>query len=120
MDEFPREVTHRVVGFVDNKFGYVALGTDWTMGTGEGMYLYITHDGGNSWNNIEIPVSNSAIDDKCYNNINYIKKENEAYKISLGYAEDVCQSLIFKSTSISGPWKFIETEKTIYHYGSDI
>ena len=37
-----KSITHRIVGFNNQNFGYVALGTDWTMGTGESKKAYIT------------------------------------------------------------------------------
>lgn len=49
----PREVNRRIVHFLDSNVGYVALGTDWSMGTGSGTVLYWTHDGGASWQEVE-------------------------------------------------------------------
>lgn len=53
--EYPKAITKRVVRFVDQNFGYVTLGTDYSMGTGEEKALFITNDSGNSWEKIELP-----------------------------------------------------------------
>ena len=53
--EYPKTITKRVVRFVDQNFGYVALGTDYSMGTGEEKALFITNDSGNSWEKIGLP-----------------------------------------------------------------
>lgn len=55
-----KQITHRVVGFTSQNFGYVALGTDWTMGSGELKKLYFTYDGGQSWDEIEIPLNGTS------------------------------------------------------------
>lgn len=55
-----KQITHRVVGFTSQNFGYVALGTDWTMGSGELKKLYFTYDGGKSWNEVEIPLNGTS------------------------------------------------------------
>lgn len=52
----PRTVTRRCVRFLDDKHGYAAIGTDWSMGTGEALYLYWTHDGGKTWTEYPLPT----------------------------------------------------------------
>lgn len=48
-DDMPRLCTRRIVRFLDSRNGYAGLGTDWTMGTGGAVYVYWTHDGGETW-----------------------------------------------------------------------
>ena len=55
-----KEITTRVVGFSNQNFGYVALGTDWTMGSGEFKKAYITINGGKTWDNIELPEETTS------------------------------------------------------------
>lgn len=50
-----KPITHRIVGFNDQNFGYVALGTDWTMGSGELKIAYLTKNSGKSWEKITMP-----------------------------------------------------------------
>lgn len=50
-----KPITHRIVGFKDQNFGYVALGTDWTMGSGELKSAYYTKNGGKSWKKMKLP-----------------------------------------------------------------
>ena len=52
----PRTVTRRCVRFLDDKHGYAAIGTDWSMGTGEALYLYWTHHGGKTWTEYPLPT----------------------------------------------------------------
>lgn len=54
-EDYMREITHRVVGFVTPDFGYAALGTDWSMGAGESKAAYITTDGGRTWTEQALP-----------------------------------------------------------------
>lgn len=55
-----KEVTKRVVGFASQTFGYAALGTDWTMGSGEFKKLYVTYDGGKNWTELELPMNGTS------------------------------------------------------------
>ncbi len=50
-----KDITHRIVGFNDQNFGYVALGTDWTMGSGEFKKAYLTKNSGKDWESIDLP-----------------------------------------------------------------
>lgn len=54
-EEYLREITHRVVGFVTPDFGYAALGTDWSMGAGESKAVWFTEDGGQTWTEKALP-----------------------------------------------------------------
>lgn len=54
-----KNITHRIVGFTDQNFGYVALGTDWTMGSGEYKKAYITKNGGVDWTDLELPENHT-------------------------------------------------------------
>jgi hypothetical protein len=58
--EFGRSVTKRAVGFVTPQFGYVALGTDWSMGGGENKRCYFTFDGGESWTDKALPLAGTS------------------------------------------------------------
>lgn len=67
-EEFPREVNRRIIGFTSNIDGYAALGTDWSMGTGEGKYCYFTNDGGMTWDKKELPSNGTSntLADMCF------------------------------------------------------
>lgn len=54
-----KDIPHRVVGFTNQNFGYVALGSDWTMGSGEFKKAYLTTNSGNDWESIELPENGS-------------------------------------------------------------
>lgn len=51
--------TRRVVGFTENGIGYIGLGTDWSMGTGEMKKLYISKNDGVDWEEIPVPENGS-------------------------------------------------------------
>ena len=55
-----KDITHRIVGFNDQNFGYVALGSDWTMGSGEIKKAYITTNSGKSWESIDLPENSTS------------------------------------------------------------
>lgn len=55
-----KPITHRIVGFNDQNFGYVALGSDWTMGSGELKKAYITTNSGKDWEGMELPENCSS------------------------------------------------------------
>ena len=50
-----KNITHRIVGFTNQNFGYVALGTDWTMGSGEIKKAFLTTNSGKDWESIDLP-----------------------------------------------------------------
>ncbi len=54
-----RPITNRVIGFSSKTDGYVALGTDWSMGSGETKKIYLTKDAGKTWNEVNPPLNNS-------------------------------------------------------------
>lgn len=55
-----KPITRRIIGFTDEINGYLALGTDWSMGSGEAKILCLTDDGGLTWNQKELPLSNTS------------------------------------------------------------
>ncbi len=55
-----KEISNRIVGFKDQNFGYVALGTEWTMGSGEFKMAYITKDSGKTWEDINLPEAGTS------------------------------------------------------------
>ena len=69
-EDYYKPVTRRIVRFVDQNFGYVALGTDWSMGSGEIKKAFFTHDGGSTWEEVQLPLnysSNTLMDFYMYN-----------------------------------------------------
>lgn len=52
--------TRRVVGFTEQGIGYIGLGTDWSMGTGEMKKLYLSKDDGRTWAEIPAPENCSS------------------------------------------------------------
>lgn len=59
-DDFSKSITKRIVGFTNQNFGYVALGTDWSMGSGEQKKAFITKNGGIDWKPIDLPENCSS------------------------------------------------------------
>lgn len=56
----PKDITRRIVGFSSAQDGYAAIGTDWSMGTGEAKTSYFTHDGGLTFEEKELPEAGSS------------------------------------------------------------
>ena len=80
-----KDITHRIVGFNDQNFGYVSLGTGWTMGSGEFKKAYLTTNSGEDWKSMELPencTSKTLVDFIMYDENNGIvllnnNQENE-------------------------------------------
>ncbi len=58
--DLEKPITRRCIGFINNSEGYMAFGTDWSMGTGEGKVLYVTSDGGATWTKQDMPLQNTS------------------------------------------------------------
>lgn len=58
--DLEKPITRRCIGFINNSEGYMAFGTDWSMGTGEGKVLYVTSDGGANWTKKDMPLQNTS------------------------------------------------------------
>lgn len=55
-----QDVARRSLGFLDDSFGWYALCTGWSMGTGRGAALGTTRDGGVTWQACAIPGESSS------------------------------------------------------------
>ncbi len=51
----------RKVEFLNDNEGYVAIGTDWSMGNGGFKALFTTNDSGNSWNKYNLPGEDNQL-----------------------------------------------------------
>lgn len=103
IEEFNKTITRRVVGFSSRNFGYVALGTDYTMGSGEMKKIYFTNDGGKNWEEIEAPSncsSETLIDMNMYDENNGI--------IMLTNSQDVNMPHIYATTNSGKSWNKVE------------
>ena len=103
IEQFDKIITRRVVGFSSEKFGYAALGTDYTMGSGEMKKIYFTNDGGKTWEEIEAPAncsSETLIDMNMYDKNNGI--------IMLTNSQDVNMPHIYATTNGGKSWQKIE------------
>lgn len=49
------DISQRSLGFLDDTFGWYGVCTDWSMGTGMGMAIGVTHDGGATWQSCALP-----------------------------------------------------------------
>lgn len=54
-----KDITRRIISFIDENNGYAALGTEWSMGTGESKRCYFTTDGGKTWNEKNLPMNST-------------------------------------------------------------
>lgn len=58
--DLEKPITRRCIGFINDNDGYMALGTDWSMGSGEGKVLCVTSDGGVTWSKEDMPLQNTS------------------------------------------------------------
>lgn len=103
-EEFYRPITKRVVGFTSQNFGYVALGTDYSMGGGEMKKIYFTYDGSETWNEVNLPVedySSETLIDLCM----YDKDKGV---LILDNSQDVNMPNIYTTTNGGKNWRKIE------------
>lgn len=54
-----KPITKRIVGFTSQNNGFVGIGTDWTMGSGEEKKIYLTENRGKDWKEIPVPENDS-------------------------------------------------------------
>lgn len=112
--EMPRTVTRRCVRFLDKKNGYAAIGTDWSMGTGEALYLYWTHDGGKTWDEYPLPTVDGemlgaiAFADEKHGVVTMQRMTPEDPWLVTYFTEDCGKT--FKKLEL--PWKNIPSEVT--------
>ena len=111
-----KDITHRIVGFNDQNFGYVALGTDWTMGSGEFKKAYLTKNSGKDWESIDLPencTNKTLIDFIMYDENNgivllnnnqenefpymYITKDKGNYWEKVEYAHKIPKEVVYIS-----------------------
>lgn len=112
--EMPRTVTRRCVRFLDKKNGYAAIGTDWSMGTGEALYLYWTHDGGKTWDEYPLPT----VDGEMLGAIAFADEKNGIVTMQRMTPEDPWLVTYFTEDcgktfkKLELPWKNIPSEIT--------
>lgn len=103
-EDFYKGITERVVGFTSQNFGYVALGTDYSMGSGEMKKIYITCDGAETWNEINPPVedysSEALIDLYMY--------DKDKGVIALNNSQDINMPNIYATTNGGESWKKVD------------
>lgn len=103
-EEFYRTITKRVVGFTSQNFGYVALGTDYSMGGGEMKRIYFTYDGGTTWKEVNLPVedySSETLIDLCM-------YDKEKGIVILENSQDVNMPNIYATTNGGESWRKVE------------
>lgn len=103
VEGFEMEIPIRNIGFTSNNFGYVALGTRWTMGTGEAKKIFFTYDGGKNWKEINAPLNGtrSTLKDMCmYDEQNGI--------IMLHNPDDINMPLIYATDNGGISWQEIK------------
>lgn len=103
-EEFYKDITKRIVGFTTQNFGYVALGTDYSMGSGEMKRIYFTYDGAETWKKVNLPVedySSETLIDLCM-------YDQDKGIIILNNSQDVNMPNIYATTNGGKIWRKIE------------
>lgn len=101
--DFTKDITRRVVGFTNQNFGYVALGTDWSMGSGEEKKAFITNNGGVDWKKIELPENCSS---KTL--IDYIMYDSKTGVLFLNNSEQNEFPLMYITKNGGSNWKHVD------------
>ena len=100
-----KQIVNRVVGFVSNQIGYVGLGTDWTMGSGEIKKFYLTKDGGKTFEEKDLPeegTSKTLIDINMYDEKNGI--------VILSNNVDINFPIIYSTNDGGDSWEKVSFE----------
>lgn len=103
-EEFCRDITKRVVGFTSQNFGYVALGTDYSMGSGEMKKIYFTYDGASTWNEVNLPVENYS----SKTLIDLYMYDKDKGVIILNNSQDVNMPNIYATANGGESWKKVD------------
>lgn len=104
--DLDRDITKRIIGFTSKTEGYAALGTDWSMGAGEGKLCFMTHDGGTTWEEKKLPLSGTSqtLEGLCFsdknNGIVSLKSESDESWPVLYFTQDGANNW----TQINLPW----------------
>ncbi|WP_040191229.1 WD40/YVTN/BNR-like repeat-containing protein [Clostridium culturomicium] len=102
LEEF-KSITRRVIGFTSEMEGYMALGTDWSMGSGESKVLYLTNDGGSTWDSNNLPLSGSS---NTLTGIQFSDINNAI--LSLEDRSDVNKPVLFATKNRGESWDEIQ------------
>ena len=113
VDSYEKDITKRFIGFTDKNDGYAALGTDWTMGTGEEKFCYLTSDGGKTWVQKDLPLSGTS---NTLSGICFSDKNNGIVSLKSPSGSDSWPTLYCTQdgasywTEINIPWKSLPSD----------
>lgn len=96
-------IVFRTIVFKSPNFGYVALGTDYTMGCGESKMCYFTWDGGETWQEKTLPKKGTRLSliDMCMAN------EKEGIVTLHNYKDNgeyICFPQIYATADTANNW----------------
>lgn len=97
-----KDSIRRYIHFFDNKNGYIALGTEWTMGTGEGKNFYTTTDGGFTWIKHNLPMENTS---KLLNSLVFLDASMEQGVLTLQNPNDTLSCTLFYTLDQGENWQ---------------
>lgn len=101
--DFNGSVTKRALGFTSPTFAYAALGTDWSMGSGEHKLCYFSFDGGRTWTEKALPLTNTP------NVLMDMAMADEQHGlVALDAGADVFYPLLFATTDTGDLWEAVE------------
>jgi len=94
IEDYGKAMIYRVIGFTSETDAYVALGSDWTPGSGETKVAFFTDDGWKSWTKKSLPLSGTSrtLSGMCFsdskNGILSLENSNEFMVPVLFYTND--------------------------------
>lgn len=101
--EYFKPLTRRTIGFTSEMEGYMALGTDWSMGTGESKILYLTNDGGRTWAPNRLPLADSS---NTLTGIQFSDINNGI--LSLDGGSGINEPVVFATTNRGESWSEVK------------
>lgn len=103
-----RAVSDKLLDFVDDSFGYAAISTEYSPGAGIAVSLFTTNDGGETWQEKEIPFPDGDRA-RAINGLSFADEKNGIASLESGQDND--WPYLFVTTdggetwqSISVPW----------------
>lgn len=103
-----KPTTRRTIGFLNQDFGYMGLGTDYSMGSGETKGLYLSFDGGETW------TMQPRMPEECYSYIlkDFVMVNEQEGLVVLDAGMDKFFPLVYVTKDGAQTWTQIELPYT--------
>lgn len=99
-----RDVSDKVLNFVDDSFGYAAISTEYSPGAGIAVVLYTTQDGGVTWQEKTVPIPENDRE-RAINGLSFVDPQNGVASLESGQEND--WPYLFATTDGGNTWQSI-------------